>query len=264
MVEDLDFGIIERFYHISPRGAANPMIELPASLLLDQDKVREVLEKGAALVKATSLELPASFIGSTFFYLCATYIVFMAQENRIPDLTLDNLTFQIEGHNDHFHLGYKINRLEWKDVPDTGREAFVAKEFSRLIQDTVYPGVEAVAASAGVKSAMIWNQFAGQYTFLTKYLKANETREEVLVRLEQDCAVILEQISADEFGRRRHPFVHKPRYIDSPYSPGEQIAIRSSCCMYYCKEDGVKCYSCPKLTAEAREEMRQEILAKAR
>ncbi|OZQ98234.1 (2Fe-2S)-binding protein [Paenibacillus sp. VTT E-133291] len=42
--------------------------------------------------------------------------------------------------------------------------------------------------------------------------------------------------------------------LELPYHAGERLVLRSSCCLYYCLEDGEKCYVCPRLTEEEREE----------
>ena len=94
------------------------------------------------------------------------------------------------------------------------------------------------------------------------YVREYETREDVRARFEADFAV-LTSLPAELFGLRRNPYVHEPVYIDNPYRPGTTMMMRSACCMYYCREDGAKCYNCPGLSEAERESMRTAILAKA-
>ncbi|MBW7453583.1 hypothetical protein ACFOLF_12660 [Paenibacillus sepulcri] len=91
-----------------------------------------------------------------------------------------------------------------------------------------------------------------------------ETRPEVLARFNHDYKLQTELLGAEVFNLRRNPFYHIPRYIESPYKPGEQIMMRSSCCMYYCQEDGQMCYTCPRLTSGERNEMKEKIMAAAK
>nr|WP_279590354.1 (2Fe-2S)-binding protein [Paenibacillus lupini] len=39
--------------------------------------------------------------------------------------------------------------------------------------------------------------------------------------------------------------------------------MHSSCCMYDRRENGTKCYTCPRMTSDEREERKSEILATA-
>ncbi|WP_187768020.1 hypothetical protein [Paenibacillus sp. PL91] len=201
----------------------------------------------------------------SFFNLCITNLIFAAQYNRYLDFSLHNLTYQLEHHDDHAHLGFKINELRWTDVPldEHERKTFLEQAFSSFFTDEINAIVEAVALSADVKSAMIWNQVGGQIHAVRDYVFENIKDDALLASFQQDLDVLI-SLPAEVFNRKRNPFVHKPRYIDNPWSPPDgKLILRSSCCMYDCRIDGEKCYTCPRMLPEEREERRKLVLAVA-
>jgi len=265
MSTEIDFTWIRGFFRISPEGAENPVLELPGTDLLDGSKLLPALEAAGRIVRATGLELPASFAGLTLCNLCAVSLIVMARHNRMPDLSLSNLTFQLELQGSFFYFGYKIHDLRWKDIPEspgTERAASAVQEWIPWFREAVVPAVEAIAAGAGVKPELIWGQFGGHLARVREFAVREERRDDALTRLDHDVRT-LTGLPAELFRRKRNPFVYRPRYIEDPYRPGERMMMRSSCCMYYCRAEGAKCYNCPRLTSEERESMRQAIAAQS-
>lgn len=266
MSTDIDFSLVKRYFHISLEGMEHPLVEVEGTDLLDGGKLLPVLESGGRLVRATGLELPVSFAGMTLCNLCAVSLIFIVQYNRMPDLSLSNLTFQLESHGDHAHLGFQIKEARYKDVPDKPgpeREAFIMREWEPFIRESVAPAIETIAGCAGLKPELVWGQFGAHMLRVKGMIAEMEKGEEALARLEHDYRVLTETVPADWFNLRRNPFPHRPRFVESPYRPGEQWMIRSACCMYYCREGGEKCFNCPRLTPDEREAMRESIMAKS-
>ena len=161
---NIDFTLLRSFYHISPEGADHPSFEMPAAEFLNPDKAREAMLELGKLYRAVGMELPVSFTGMTFFNLCMTRLLANVQSDRPLRLALADLTFQLEQHNDHAHAGYRVDKLVGLEPPDDPRlrETFGRDSWIGLFRDTITPAVEAVAAAAGYKPAMIWNQFGAQ------------------------------------------------------------------------------------------------------
>lgn len=110
---------------------------------------------------------------------------------------------------------------------------------------------------------MIWQQFGALLANVKDYVHEHIPVPAMVDSFDLGYRTISEQVPAEAFGLRRNPFVHTPRYVDNPYEPGGQMMMKSSCCMYDKRENGVKCYSCPMLTPDERERMRLEICAHA-
>ncbi|MGO4372186.1 hypothetical protein AB4Z21_15720, partial [Paenibacillus sp. MCAF20] len=57
--------------------------------------------------------------------------------------------------------------------------------------------------------------------------------------------------------------IHTPRFIDNPWHPEKPLMMKSACCFYDCRVDGDKCYACPRMLPEEREERKKVVLATA-
>lgn len=66
MAQDMDFTLIETFFHISPNGAAHPLYELPAVDFLNPEISRATLLKAGEMVNAIGMQLATSFVGMSF------------------------------------------------------------------------------------------------------------------------------------------------------------------------------------------------------
>ena len=253
MTQELDFSLINTYYHISPEGVKHPLAEMPAIHFFEPKLLTDMLQKAGDTVQAHGLELPASFFGTSLCHLCSTKLLFLAQHNVILDLSLEHLTFQLDAHGDHAHLGYKINELHYRPIPTEDQEFILLQDWQSFIMNTVKPAVEAIAAAAGMKPTMIWHQFGGGMGMLRHFIHKNETREHVLEQFDRQFLLLSESISAELFNLRSNPFKHMIRYADNPYQSGEKLVMHSSCCLYDRRENGKKCYTCPRMKEEERE-----------
>ncbi|UVI30794.1 hypothetical protein [Paenibacillus spongiae] len=265
MDHSMDLSLLESFCSMSASGAANPAYSIPAADLLLPERMEQTLIRSNELLKATSPELPASFMGLSIYNLGAAVQLVLAQHNRLLDLSLSNLTFQIVPYGNYALAHSHIHEIRWTDVPDLNeqREAFLKRELTALYKTVIGPLIRTAAQCAGVMPSLMWNQFGSRTLSMREYLLQRDTRPIVRERFDHDYKVLTELDGPDVFERRRNPYVHRPRYAASPYEPGKEVLIRSSCCMYYCRVDGEYCYTCPKLTAEQRNAKFDELQKKA-
>lgn len=256
-----DISLAKKFFHITPDGAEQPIYELPARDLLQPETMTDLLQRGRSMLNGYGLDIAVSFLGLAFFGIPAAVHTFMFQYNSILDLSLDNVTAQLEAHDDHPHLILKINEVRWRELPATGKEEAIIGELTALFRHTVNPIVETAAACAGFKPDIIWNQFGSRMIsvsdFVAKHLPTELAKQQYRQHME-----ILTRLTPDVFNRRKNPYVHNARYIESAYNPEEKVIIRSSCCMWYRRENGVKCYTCPLLNDAQREETKVRLLEK--
>lgn len=256
---------MEKYCQISTRGAANPVYSVSAiDLINDAALMRDCLERSGKLVKATGMELAVSFLGLAAFGLASTKQLMMSQYDRVLDLSPSNLTVQLEQHNEYANVVFKLHELKWTELPAGSpceRDAAVAAEWQRYFRNEFNPLIEGIASAGGLKTSLIWNQFGTRAAFMMDFIRENTPQGPKLQRIEDDFA-LLAGLPAATFNRRRsNPFDHTPVYVDSPYKPGTKTMIRSACCMYYRREDGVKCYNCPLLKDAERAERKLEIEA---
>lgn len=263
MTAEWDFSLTERFFNISPGGASDPSFEMPASNWHLPSEAFLALHTAGRMYKAFGLTLPASFAGITLFNLVFTKLLFLAKHDRLLDLDLGNLDFQLGIRNGYVFLGYRIREVRFAELPLSGREQALEEHWRAYFADQINPAVDTMAAGAGVKPDLIWNQFGGRLAAMREYMAETESDAAFTDRLDRESEVLGERLRPEAFGRRKNPFHHRPRYVDNPWKPGGETMLRSACCMYDCREGGEKCYNCPRLTPEERERMKETILAAA-
>ncbi|WP_173275099.1 (2Fe-2S)-binding protein [Paenibacillus sp. NEAU-GSW1] len=267
MEQLFDFTIVKMYYHVSPEGADHPIYEVAADELFNSAMLQEALRMGGATVQATSLALPASFVGTSLCKLTLIQLLFASQVDRLIDLSPDNLIFQVELHDDHAHLGYKIKELRSVPLPADGEEhrrAFLLNHWREYFSSFITPAVEALAEAAELKPDAIWQQFGGQLTYLKDFLTSYLGEGAILDKFIRDSGQLIELLEPELFRRRRNPYQHlNPRYVENPLNPDEKWLMQSSCCLYDRRENGSKCYTCPRLTAEEREARACEMIEMA-
>lgn len=261
----MDLTFMEKYCHISTHGAVDPAYSVAASELIDNpEMMRDLLDRGSVLLKAIGMELPVSFLGLAAFGLASTKQLMISQYDRVLDLSPANLTVQLVMHNDYAQVVFKLHELKWTELPAESpceREAAVAEEWERYFRFEFNPLIERIAAAGGLKPDLVWNQFGTRAAFMMDFIRENTPQGPKRRRIEDDFAQ-LAGLSPATFNRKRgNPFDHTPVYIDSPYKPGTKTMIRSSCCMYYRRENGAKCYNCPLLKDADRAQRKLEIEA---
>lgn len=261
MLPSFDISLADKYFHITAVGSEHPVYSTPAAQLLMPDTMDDLLRRGRDMLNGLGPDIALSFLGLAFFGIPAAVHTFMWQYDHILDLSLDNLTVQLESHHDHAHLVLKIDEVRWKKLPEDGRDDAIVAELTGLFRHTVGPVIEAAAACAGLKPDLVWNQFGARMVSVSDFITRHAPNESLIEKYKHDLT-LLHNLGADVFNRRKNPYAHNPRYVESPYKPEEKVIIRSSCCMWYRRENGVKCYTCPMLSESQREEMKDEIRKK--
>jgi len=262
MAQQIDLTLMAQQFYIPLQGCENPMFEMSAAMLLDPEKALEAVQTGGTEIRAIGHGLGVSYAGLALHNLVVAACIFYAYNRKWLDMSLDNLTFQLESHGTYVQNAFKLNEMTETDIPENDGERLFGRKLETYIREQLTPAVRSVAESCGFKADLIWGQYGARFAYYIKHVAEKAPNDEIRERFAAATRILMD-IAPENFARRRNPFVHKPRYIDSPYKPGETMMLRSACCMWYCKEDGVKCYNCPKLTGEEREARREAIMAKA-
>ncbi|QHT62196.1 hypothetical protein GXP70_20895 [Paenibacillus lycopersici] len=263
MTTAYDFTLARTYLHISPEGVDHVLDEMPAAEFGRIERIQEMMAKAGTIVQATDRFLPGSFIGTSLCNLCVTKLMFLATYGKVLDLSLANLSFQIdyeEGHG-HPHFGYRIREVLTQDVPAESGDAFIAADWKRFIANDVTPAVEAIATAAGMKPELIWLQFGGIAAMVKEFVDTAEIPAEIKARYDYQFRLLTDAIEAEAFNRKKNPFQWTVRYVDNPYEPGKRWIMRSGCCQYDRRECGTKCFVCPRMTPAEREQETERIKA---
>jgi ferric iron reductase protein FhuF len=126
-------------------------------------------------------------------------------------------------------------------------------------RQTINPLLETASESAGIKPEVLWSQYGGRMRYVVDLLLEQNYPDEVNQRIRQDYDWLC-GLDPAVFNLRKNPFVIRPKYVDNPWNPDKPLLLRSACCLYDQREQGEKCYSCPKLTPREREAMKEQII----
>ena len=238
----IDFSFMKAYCQVSPDDVENLYLDWPATDLLQQEKTEQLLRQLQQLYKAHDLLLPASIVGMSICGLIGTQGIITATYQKSVDLSLQHIRVQVGLFNNCTpFVSLKIQTISWKENNST-----ISEEFKTAIEN--------ISRVSGVKSSLIYNQFGARASSLAEAFLQYEKKETVKASFNHWYNALKQDTTW-----WKNPFVHTPIYIDNPYSPGSKMMIRSSCCMFYRKEDGVKCYNCPTLSNEEREKMRRQL-----
>ena len=83
---NVDFSLVEMYFHISPKGMEEPLLHIPGRQLLDGPVMLDILQQGQTLLRGKGLDISASHVGLSLFNLVATIHLFLAQYNQWLDL----------------------------------------------------------------------------------------------------------------------------------------------------------------------------------
>ena len=242
---NIDFSFIKTYCQVSPDDVENMVIDFPATDLLDITKTEQLLKKLKTLYQAHDLLLPVSVVGLSLLGLLGTQWIVLSQHKKSLYLPLNNIRLQVGLFNETTpFVTLKIQEVTLVEPCN----------LIEYVQEHLTAPIETIAQAGDVKSSLIYNQFGARATSLVEGFMQYETNPTV----QATCNAFFRELKEDT-SWRRNPFLYDPVYIDNPYAPGSQTMMRSSCCMFYRRKNGVKCYNCPTLSVKEREKMAQQL-----
>lgn len=251
----IDYSFITPQCQLSPEGVQPILFEMNAIDLFEPHQVQDLLILAKEKYEADDFLLPVSSIGLSLFGLLGTQWIIFSQYQRILNLNLSNIILQIGVFNETSPYIF----LKLKDDTLYELETNQIDYFSDFIQSNIVEPIEVISKVASIKPSIVYNQFGSRATTLANaFLQRGYS-----VEIENNFSTIYNQLKnnlpSNMFNGRKNPFLFKPIFIENPYEEGKNLMVRSSCCMFYKKKNGVKCYSCPALSKKAREEMRKNL-----
>ncbi|WP_332696845.1 hypothetical protein [Halalkalibacter lacteus] len=89
------------------------------------------------------------------------------------------------------------------------------------------------------------------------------TSEEQKKKIKNCFVLLTKELESNIYRSNKNPFDIKFHMIESAREPGVYQRMKPSCCLYYQTEGASsKCYGCPRMNDEEREQRRQEIRAR--
>ncbi|WP_029192241.1 (2Fe-2S)-binding protein [Paenibacillus harenae] len=255
-------------YDLSAEDRENVIFSCPATDLLDESKMKQLLELYTPLIKGKESAAGEAYMTSWFRGPMLGLIYMLSAWNKNLDLSLPNMTVQIysDTYNEKkfYRCGFRIHQLELIDGPaDAVQNAEWAKAaLTRFFEHTVRPVFETITKAGTQKIAMLWSQLPTSLEYGHGLIMNSEDSDQVKRQAQRNYELV-KAIDGERFGRSSNPFDVKFRMTESMNEPGKQVRIKYGCCLYYLVEDGNYCFTCPRLKESDREERRMACRAEA-
>ncbi|MFC5649597.1 (2Fe-2S)-binding protein [Paenibacillus solisilvae] len=230
--------------------------------LLDLEQVRSFLTLYAGLIKATELSPAATYFVSYLRGLTTAVQSLMSLENAAMDWSLSNWSLLLVAKDGYTNLKFRPVNSEITDAAPNNRDEWRNRILADFYGKTIQPLIRTLAQEANLSQNQLW---ATMPTSLYYYKESVITRAEVdspvYKQIISDYEYLVNEMDGNVFGLTRNPLKVKIKMVDNPYNPGEQMPLKSSCCLAYLTEGRNYCYTCPKMTKTERAEKYEAIRA---
>ncbi|WP_055106143.1 (2Fe-2S)-binding protein [Paenibacillus ihumii] len=256
----IDYSLLEQQCYVvrEPRDQAIYTIEGKA--FLDRNRTERFLTMYQSEIKGLDIQVAATYFAASWRVLCAAVQYMVSLTSPRLNLHLENLTLQVVRVNEFpmifFVLG-EDSEIAW---PGGKAGEWQEQQLGSFYKETLRPVMESAAEVSKLPVTQLWGQLPLGIAYYIKQMANKLDSAEHRAKLQADHESVKE-MSAEWFGIKRNPFAIKQVLVDHPYSPGEKMPLKPTCCLAYRTSTGLGyCYSCPKLTKQQREEKRMELL----
>ncbi|MUG87932.1 hypothetical protein GNP92_16435 [Paenibacillus timonensis] len=255
----LDYQLLEQQLGIVTQNRTDALFTMPAAKLLDRGQLVSFLELYQEKIKGLDLQVSATYFATSWRVVCAALQYMVSVTASRIQISLENLTIQLVMVNGFPWVYFVLNDQAEQPWPAGDRTFWQRGELCRFYGEVLRPVMERIAAVSGLPVAQLWGQLPLGVQFYVRSL-ADRLEDDILrSRLLEDYELV-KQVSAEEFGLKRNPYLVKEVLLDDPYRPGEKSPMKPTCCLAYRTEtDHGYCYGCPKLSKSEREAKYAEI-----
>lgn len=256
----IDYQFLEQQCHVVRGNKEQAIYTIQGENLLDRQWLERLLTMYQAEINGLDIQVAATYFAASWRVLCTAMQYMVSITHSRLNFQLDNLTLQIVPVHQFPTIFFVVQDDTESAWPNGETSLWGEERLGSFYKETLRPVLEAAANVARLPVTQLWGQLPLGITYYLKQLANKLESEEQRERLWADHEA-LKTISTDWFGVKRNPFALKEILVDSPYSPGEKIPLKPTCCLAYRTETGLGyCYSCPRLNKQQREQKRDELL----
>jgi ferric iron reductase protein FhuF len=266
-MNDAMLALLESSYDLTVGKPENLVFSCPALDLLDENKTKSLLELYTPLVKGTDPSVGEVYMASWFRGPILGLLYMLSAWNKVPDLSLSNLTVQIYKATYNEHEYYATSFLMHNvDLIAATRESDEGEKWTRntliaFFEQTVRPVFETIAKVGTLQAGMLWSQLPTSLAYGYDRLMNGEESNQVKLLAELNFELV-KSLEGAVFGRIKNPFDIKFRMTESLGDPESQVRMKSACCLYYLVDGGYYCFTCPRLKEDERKEQRAAYRSK--
>lgn len=259
---NIDYKLLENQLSVITELKQDAIYTIPAVDLLDRDKAASFLLFYQKEIKGLDIQVAGTYLAAGWRVLCAAVQYMLGVTNRWLSFALGNITIQVSRVHDYpriFFVVHDSHELLWHEGD---RKEWREEWIGGFYQKTIAPVFENISAITGLPLGQVWGQIPLGIEYYVNTLKETLDHETDQQALMEQYSFLVKELDPGWFNLSRNPFAVKPRWIDNPRRPGEQMQMKPTCCLAYRTDTGHGyCYSCPKMTKEQREAKHAQILA---
>ncbi|OMF22218.1 hypothetical protein BK133_27010 [Paenibacillus sp. FSL H8-0548] len=259
--------LLESSYSLTVNKQEDVVFSCPAVDLLDENKVKQLLDLYTPLIKGLESSVGEAYMTSWFRGPMLGLMYTISAWNKVPDVSLGNLTLQLykASYNgyEYYTVSFLMENLEPTKGPELEEEyaEWAEEMLSRFFTQTLRPVFETIAKVGTLQVGMLWSQLPGTLQYGYDSLMSSDEGEQVKQRAAQTYALV-KSLDGTVFGRSKNPFNIKFRMIESIACSDKQVRMKSACCLYYLIEGADYCFTCPRIKESERESRRAEYREK--
>ncbi|WP_438447906.1 (2Fe-2S)-binding protein [Gorillibacterium sp. sgz5001074] len=257
----IDLTFYEQNYYVTTSSAPELLYECGLEDLTRPEGAAGFVRAYAPEIKALSPDVASTYFASWLGRLGAAYLYGLWHDGVELDLRLERLSLQMCRTPRGAALSFRLNpgELQARPVVDAEWPDAVHEALSAYYSTQIRPVVEAVAAAGGVPAGSVWGLMATGLYYILDQWRGMVPDGERRNRLEELADLVVNRLEPQVFGRSRNPFQIKFRLVESLQNPEVQVRLKGSCCLAYKTDTGHGyCYTCPKISEDEREQMRQD------
>jgi ferric iron reductase protein FhuF len=258
--------LLDEKYSLTTTSKEKVLFSFPATDLLDDNKLREILVRYTPLIKGLVPAVGEIYMAGWFRGPMLALLHLLTEYNQALHLSLDSLTIEIYEETYNERLYTSANFWMHNGEPEPGpadpeqNEAWTRQKVSAFFEQTVRPVFEAIERVGTQRAAMLWGQLPTSLQYGYDLLSQALTTDSDKLLLDRNLK-LTKSLPGECFGRSRNPLDVKFHYTESLADPTKQVRMKNSCCMYYQIEGGYYCYTCPRLKESERDQRRSEYRA---
>lgn len=259
---DIDYKLLETQLSVMTELNKDAEYTIPAVKLLDCEGAREFLLFYQTQIKGLDIQVAGTYLAASWRVLCTGMQYMIGVTDRWLSFSAENLIIQVCTINNYPRVYFILKDAQELPWPTGDRNVWREEWLGRFYQGTIAPVFATISAVTGLPQGQVWGQIPLGIDYYVKHLRDMLVNESDQQSLMEHYHYLVNELAPGWFGLSRSPFNVKPKWIDDPRHPGEQMRMKPTCCLAYRTDTGHGyCYSCPKMGKEERQAKYAQIAA---
>lgn len=250
--------LVEENFFIRNNDHPNKVYSVSLLKMQQKTKMDEFIHFYRDKINATTSDVVATYFCKYYGWALAGLQYLLSIDTTLH-LSLSNTELQIyyNKKNDHYDITFKLN--EYSTQPCIHPK----ERLEEVYEHNVTPLLQAFVDNTNVTLRDLWGQlYFAIHNGHKKNLELAQSQAQKK-KLDDHFTLLTKELKPEVFkANKKNPLDITFRMLESPRETNVYYPMKPTCCLYY-QIEGVKnkCYTCPRLMKEEREQRKEEIRA---